>query len=144
MYDAKGDKARGDTEKQKLEPITAMELKYIQSTGNITIAELTDENFVISQAQDILDIFGNLMFEDCDRLIIHERNLHADFFDLKTRLAGDILQKFSNYRVKLAVVGDFAKYNSKSLHDFIAESNKLNTVFFIDTFDSAIQKLEKI
>ena len=143
MYDAKGDKARGDTEKQKLEPITAMELKYIQSTGNITIAELTDENFVISQAQDILDIFGNLMFEDCDRLIIHERNLHADFFDLKTRLAGDILQKFSNYRVKLAVVGDFSKYNSKSLHDFIAESNKLNTVFFIDTFDSAIQKLEK-
>lgn len=121
-----------------------MELKYIQSTGNITIAELTDENFVISQAQDILDIFGNLMFEDCDRLIIHERSLHTDFFDLKTRLAGDILQKFSNYRVKLAVVGDFSKYNSKSLHDFIAESNKLNTVFFIDTFDSAIQKLEKI
>ena len=143
MYDAKGDKARGDKAKQKSEPITAMELKYIQSTGNITIAELTDENFVISQAQDILDIFGNLMFEDCDRLIIHERNLHADFFDLKTRLAGDILQKFSNYKVKLAIVGDFAKYNSKSLQDFIAESNKLNTVFFIDTFDSAIQKLEK-
>ena len=120
-----------------------MELKYIQSTGNITIAELTDENFVISQAQDILDIFGNLMFEDCDRLIIHERSLHTDFFDLKTRLAGDILQKFSNYRVKLAIVGDFAKYNSKSLQDFIAESNKSNTVFFTDTIENSIQKLEK-
>jgi hypothetical protein len=120
-----------------------MELKYIQSTGNITIAELTDENFVISQAQDILDIFGNLMFEDCDRLIIHERSLHTDFFDLKTRLAGDILQKFSNYRVKLAIVGDFAKYNSKSLQDFITESNKSNTVFFTDTIENAIQKLEK-
>ena len=120
-----------------------MELKYIESNNKITIAELTDGNFVISQAQDILDIFGNLMFEDCDRLIIHERSLHTDFFDLKTKLAGDILQKFSNSRVKLAIVGDFAKYNSKSLQDFITESNKSNTVFFTDTFDTAFQKLEK-
>ena len=120
-----------------------MELKYIESNNKITIAELTDENFVISQAQDILDIFGNLMFTGCDRLIIHERNLHTDFFDLKTRLAGDVLQKFSNYRVKLAIVGDFEKYTSKSLQDFITESNKSNTVFFTDTFDTAFQKLEK-
>ena len=120
-----------------------MELKYIQSTGNITIAELTDENFVISQAQDILDIFGNLMFENCDRLIIREKNLHSDFFDLKTRLAGDILQKFSNYRVKLAIVGDFAKYNSKSLQDFITESNKSNSVFFTDSVDNAIRNVGK-
>ena len=120
-----------------------MELKYIESINKITIAELTDENFVISQAQDVLDIFGDLMFAGCDRLIIHERSLHTDFFALKTRLAGDILQKFSNYRVKLAIVGDFEKYNSKSLQDFITESNKSNTVFFTDTFDTAFQKLEK-
>ena len=119
-----------------------MELKYIES-NKITFAELTDENFVISQAQHILDIFGNLMFTGCDRLIIHEKSLHTDFFDLKTRLAGEILQKFSNYRIKLAIVGDFAKYNSKSLHDFITESNKSNTVFFTDTIVAAIQEFEK-
>jgi len=120
-----------------------MELKYIESNNKITIAELTDENFVICQAQDILDIFGNLMFAGCDRLIIHEKSLHTDFFNLKTRLAGEVLQKFSNYRVKLAIVGDFAKYNSKSLQDFITESNKSNTVFFIDTIDTAVNKLER-
>ena len=120
-----------------------MELKYIESNSKITIAELTDENFVISQAQDVLDIFGDLMFAGCDRLIIHERSLHTDFFELKTRLAGDILQKFSNYRVKLAISGDFAKYNSKSLQDFITESNKSNMVFFTDTIENAILKLEK-
>jgi len=120
-----------------------MELKYIKSNNKITTAELTDENFVICQAQDILDIFGNLMFSGCDRPIIHEKSLHTDFFDLKTRLAGEILQKFSNYRVKLAIVGHFTKYNSESLQDFITESNKSNTVFFTDTIDNAIQKLEK-
>lgn len=118
-----------------------MELKYHNINDEISLAELIDEHFIISQPQDILDIFGNLMGTDCDRIIIHERNLHADFFDLKTRLAGEVLQKFSNYRVKLAIVGDFAKYNSKSLQDFIFESNKSNYVFFTDSIHKAIQRL---
>ena len=118
-----------------------MELTYIHPDNGILIAELTDNQFVISQPQDVLDIFGELMATGCERIIIYERNLHADFFDLKTRLAGEVLQKFSNYRVKLAIIGDFAKYNSKSLQDFISESNKSNIVFFTDSTDLAIQRL---
>jgi hypothetical protein len=118
-----------------------MDIKYRKSNNKNLIAELADANFLIKQPQDILDIFGDLMSRDCDRIIIHERNLHADFFDLKTRLAGEVLQKFSNYRVKLAIVGDFTKYQSKSLQDFIFESNKSNFVFFTDNIESAIQKL---
>jgi hypothetical protein len=120
-----------------------MQLKYHHPDSEFSIAELCEENFIISQPQHVLDIFGNLMFTNCDRLIIHEHNLHADFFDLKTRLAGEVLQKFSNYRVKLAIVGDFSKYNSKSLQDFIFESNKSRTVFFTDNHSSAIKRLEK-
>lgn len=117
-------------------PPTDMELKFHKAANEISIAELTDKNFIISTAQDILDIFGNLIATDCEHiiiyegnLIIYEGNLHADFFDLKTRLAGEVLQKFSNYRVKLAIVGDFAKYDSKNLHDFIFDSNnQLNLI----------------
>lgn len=119
-----------------------MEIKYHNSGSNIIIAELIDDNFVISQAQQILDIFGNLISVDCERIIIHDKNLHSDFFELKTGLAGDILQKFSNYKVKLAIVGDFSKYNSKSLKDFILESNKRNFVFFTDNFEAAMRRLE--
>jgi hypothetical protein len=57
-------------------------------------------------------------------------------------LAGDILQKFSNYRVKLAIVGDFIKYQNKSLQDFIRESNKGNTIFFVDNVESAFKRLK--
>jgi len=120
-----------------------MELIYHIPNSTTAIAELTDENFIISRAQDVLDIFGDLIAVDCARIIIHERNLHADFFDLKTRLAGEVLQKFSNYKVKIAIVGDFAKYKSKSLRDFIFESNKSNYVFFTDSINSAIMRLEK-
>jgi hypothetical protein len=120
-----------------------MQINYIHPTPQISIAELTDEFYLINQPQDVLDIFGELMARDCERIIIHERNLHADFFDLKTRFAGEVLQKFSNYRVKLVIVGDFTKYQSKSLQDFIFESNKSNYVFFTNNMDTAIQQLEK-
>lgn len=120
-----------------------MEIKYHHPTPEISIAELTDEHFIISQPQDVLDLFGNLMSTYCDRIIIHERNLHAGFFDLKTRLAGEVLQKFSNYRVKVAIVGDFSKYKSKSLQDFMFESNKSNYVFFTHNINSALLRLEK-
>jgi len=120
-----------------------MELKFHNTNNHVSIAELTDESFVISTPQDVLDIFGNLIAMDCERIIIHESNLHIDFFDLKTRLAGDVLQKFSNYRIKVAVIGDFAKYQSKSLQDFIFESNKSDHVFFTDNITSAIHKLGK-
>lgn len=118
-----------------------MLLKYHTISNKITIAELVDDSFIINQPQDVLDIFGNLMAEDCERIILNEKNLHSDFFDLKTRLAGEVLQKFSNYRVKVAIVGDFSRYKSKSLHNFILESNKSNYVFFAHTVDSALQRL---
>ena len=116
---------------------------YHNTTGNNTIAELTDKDFIIGQTQDALDLMGSLGSVECNRIIIHERNLHKDFFNLKSRLAGDILQKFSNYQVKLAIVGDFSKYESKSLRDFIRESNKGNMIFFLDTLDNALMRLTK-
>lgn len=116
-------------------------IKYHKSLNDIVIAELTDDKIIISQTQDILDLIGDLVYYDCSRIIIYERNLHPDFFNLKTRLAGDILQKFSNYRFKLAVIGDFSKYKSKSLADFIRESNKGKMIFFLDSLDSAMIRL---
>ncbi len=77
-------------------------------------------------------------------MIIHEKSLHPDFFDLKTRVAGEILQKFSNYRMQLAIVGDFSVYKSKSLSDFIRESNRTGTIYFVGTIDEALIRLIKV
>jgi hypothetical protein len=116
-------------------------IKYHKTIKDTLIAELNDNKLIITQTQDILDLIGDLVANDCQRIIIHERNLHPDFFQLKSGLAGDILQKFSNYKVRLAIIGDFSKYKSKSLHDLIRECNKGTMIFFIDTWDSAIAKL---
>lgn len=120
-----------------------MTIKYHKTNNNSFIAELTDNKFLINVTQDVLDLMGNLRSLDCTKIIIPEQNLHNDFFNLKTGLAGDILQIFSNYKVKLAIIGDFSKYKSKSLQDFIRESNKGNMIYFLDSVESALTRLEK-
>jgi Domain of unknown function (DUF4180) len=116
-------------------------IRYIDTPGYETVAELSDDSIIITCADDVPDILGELGMNNCNRIIIHERNLHKNFFNLSTRIAGDILQKFSNYRVRLAIVGDFSKYPGKSFNDFIRESNRGNLVFFTGDFGSAFQKL---
>ena len=106
-----------------------------------TIAEISEDNQVISEVQDMLDIMGDCGIHDCNRIIIREAGLHPDFFRLHTGLAGEILQKFSTYNFRLAVIGDFSKYTSKNLQDFIRESNKGNRIFFVNDFDEALKKL---
>ena len=47
-------------------------------------------------------------------LVLDETDLGADFFDLRTGLAGEVLQKFTNYRARLAiVVADDAAHGSR-------------------------------
>lgn len=113
----------------------------IHNLNNIQIAEITEKTVVIGETQDALDMMADLTYSGISRIIIREDQIAPDFFDLKTRLAGDILQKFSTYRVQLAVVGEFVKYESKSLKDFIFESNKTGHIFFVDSLETAINRL---
>jgi hypothetical protein len=116
-------------------------IKVHRKPGGIIIAELTGGDVMITSAQDAVEFISDPAADGCERFIFHEKNLHPDFFELKTGIAGDILQKFSNYRVKLAIVGDFGKYKSKSLQDFIRESNRSRRILFVESLDDAISGL---
>lgn len=105
------------------------------------IAEVISEGVIISSVEDGLDLLGNLYYQGFDKIIIYERNLIPDFFDLKNKIAGEILQKFSNYRIPLAIVGDFSKFSNKSIKDFIYESNKGRQINFVGSLAEAIKVL---
>jgi len=96
--------------------------------GNITANEIISEEVIVRNEQDALDIMSVI---SSDHIVLHEYNFENDFFDLSTKIAGGILQKFANYRIKLAIIGDFNKYPSKTLKDFIYESNKQGDYLFV-------------
>jgi len=116
-----------------------MEIKS-HNINDTKIAEIISDKIVINSADDSLDLLGNIYYQGFEKLIIHEKNITPDFFDLKNGLAGEILQKFSNYRMRLTIIGDFEKYNSKSLKDFIFESNKSKQINFVGSLSEALEK----
>jgi len=109
--------------------------------NDTNIAEVISEETLIHRAEDGLDLLANLYYQEFDKIILHEKNITPDFFDLQNGMAGELLQKFSNYRIPLAIVGDFTKYKSKSMTDFIYESNKGRHVSFVATLSEALEAL---
>lgn len=116
---------------------------YIQihSINDGNIAEIISDELLIQNVDDALDLMGDVYYQGFDRLIIHHHQLVGDFFDLKSKLAGDILQKFSNYRIRLVIVGDFSMLTSESLKDFIYESNNGKQINFVHSLEEGISRL---
>lgn len=109
---------------------------------NMCFALVTGEEKVIADTQSALDMLMTAKYEAGTKDIIIDKSLIADdFFILSTGMAGEILQKFINYGVRIAIYGDFTHYTSKPLHDFIYESNNGKDVFFVPTKEEAIAKL---
>ena len=104
--------------------------------GEQEVAQITSKK-IIRNAEDALELLMNCGYQGTTDLIIHESNLSAEFFDLKSGVAGEILQKFSNYNGRLAIIGDFSNYQSKSLRDFIFESNKVGRINFVSSMEEA-------
>ncbi|HUQ10545.1 MAG TPA: DUF4180 domain-containing protein [Steroidobacteraceae bacterium] len=78
---------------------------------------------------------GNALSAGMDQggLLIDEAELGPDFFDLRTGLAGEVLQKFTNYRVRLAiVVADPPAYGSR-FSELVHEHRTHNAVRFFAT-----------
>ncbi len=118
-----------------------MRLEIIEHQGK-TVARVTSEHILITDVDTALDLMADVHYQTKSRsLIIDAATIDPRFFDLSTRLAGEILQKFVTYSVKLAIVGDFSQVGSKSLRDFIRESNQGRDIFFCNSEHEALQRL---
>jgi hypothetical protein len=93
---------------------------------------------VIGCAGDFLELMA-----DCgaSSLALDRDALDPEFFELRSGLAGEILQKVSNYRTRLAILGDFSAVDSRALRDFIYESNRAGQVVFAPSLEAALALL---
>lgn len=115
----------------------------VHTVNNTDIAEVISNEVIIKTIDDGIDVIGNTFSNGCDKVIVHKENITPDFFDLKNKMAGEILQKFSTYRIRLVIVGDFSDLTSesKSLKDFIYESNKGRQINFLSSIAEAFERL---
>ena len=116
-----------------------METKIIND-----IAIVNSNELIIKDVQSAIDFIMTIKYEtNCNKIALNKSAVVEDFFILSKGLAGEILQKFINYQTKFAIYGDYSKYTSKPLKDFIYESNKGKDIFFVSNEDESIEMLSK-
>lgn len=125
----------------KLQGDKSMQIEKI-SKNNITVAHVTASEVMINDVQSAIDLIMNVKYEAETKNIAISKDIIIDkFFVLSSGLAGEVLQKFINYQVRIAIYGDYSKYTSKPLKDFIYESNNGHDVFFVDDLETAVKML---
>jgi Domain of unknown function (DUF4180) len=88
---------------------------------------------LLRSGRDANDLIGDARSANASLAVLPLERLDPAFFELRSGVAGEFVQKFVNYRVKLAILGDTTELSaqSKSLHDFIYESNQRGSVWFL-------------
>ena len=120
-----------------------MNLTGIEENGVLCVLVESDEP-VITDAQSAIDLLMSAQYDVGSKDIVIPKQLVVEgFFILSTGLAGEILQKYVNYGGRMAIYGDYSRYTSKPLRDFMYESNKGRDFFFVSTRDEAVAALAK-
>ena len=121
-----------------------MNIRTTERNG-VIVAVVESCETLILDVQSALDLIATVQYESNSKRIVLDKGAIAnEFFLLSSGLAGDVLQKFINYRTKLAIVGDYSHYTSKPLHAFIYESNNGCDVFFVHTEEEAVERLFQV
>jgi hypothetical protein len=110
-------------------PVTSDLVLEIQAEKPF-VASRSSAQFVRS-AQDFLDLLIWGSEHGTELYLLMDTNFTPEFYDLSTGLAGEILQKVSNYRVRLAIFGSFQMVVSRRFREFMTESNKGSSVCFL-------------
>jgi hypothetical protein len=96
----------------------------------------------VATEREALDLIG-AAFGGAEVVAVPAERLDAAFFSLGTRFAGEIMQKFVNYRLRLVVVGDISRHlaASAALRALVAESNRHDHVWFVPDLAALDERL---
>ena len=99
---------------------------------------------LLAKESDVDDFLSAAWSQDAAMVGIPVGRLSDDFFRLSTRLAGAVVRKFVNYRLRLAIMGDIAKWtsDSKSLRDFVREANGGHMLCFVEGLDELASRIK--
>ena len=114
-----------------------------------TVAELAGVRVWVSTVQvgtdrDAVQLIAQAHYDHhAEWVAFTPEQLGDEFFELRTGQAGAITQKFVDYHMGLAVVGDISAKvaDSTSLADWVRESNRGRTLWFIPDLEALAERL---
>lgn len=88
--------------------------------------ELISNTKSLSEENDALDLIALCWEHEANAFMIHYVALSEDFFKLKTKVAGNIIQKFINYAIKVAIIVPQETIQKGRFNEMAMETNKGN------------------
>lgn len=113
---------------------------YKSEVQGVSILELPSEGPPI---QDAIDLISLAWEHQATLVAIPAERLGEAFFKLASGVAGEFVQKFVNYRMRLAVLGDISAYvaDSRALRSFVYESNQGVDLWFVENREALAARL---
>ncbi|EEP75022.1 alpha/beta hydrolase [Micromonospora sp. ATCC 39149] len=114
----------------------------VRELAGVPVLVCDPDGPLVATEQDALDLIGAAFL--CATVVAVPANrLGEEFFSLGTRFAGEVMQKFVNYRLRLAVIGDISGHlaASPALRALVHESNLANHVWFLPDLDALDARL---
>jgi len=113
--------------------------------GDVRVLECSPDGPMLARAGDASDYISAAWEHEAALVAVPVRRLAADFFRLRTGVAGEAIQKFVNYRIRLAIVGDVSAFtqDSAALRDFVNESNRGQHVWFVSDITELHDRLTR-
>jgi hypothetical protein len=114
----------------------------LESRGGLAFMTSCTVDRFVSSPGDFLDLLAHGGESGTSCFVLKDSNFAPTFYDLKTGLAGEILQKLSNYNCRLAIVGTFAMVRGERFRELMKESNKGGHIRFAGDVDEALAWLK--
>ncbi|WP_267891849.1 DUF4180 domain-containing protein [Streptomyces sp. XY533] len=115
----------------------------LQTIDDVPVLMCGPEGETIAGEREALDCIGNASYQGADWAVIPVERFDEAFFRLSTRVAGDIIQKFVQYRVGIVVLGDISRHtaDSAALRDFVRECNRGRQTWFLADAEELRERL---
>jgi hypothetical protein len=110
------------------------------------VAEVGARGAPLDSERHAAEVIEEAISSHAGFVAIPAERLSADFFQLSTAKAGCFIQKFVNYRLRLAILGDISAHTEASarLADFVSESNRGQSVWFVRDTSELYERLAPV
>jgi hypothetical protein len=118
----------------------------LSEIGGVAVLAVDAAGPLIGSRQDAVDLVGESMGMGAQVIALPVSRLDPAFFTLSSGIAGEFIQTLINYRLIVAIVGDISAHTAAggTLRDFVRESNRGRSVFFLPDVEALAEKLASL
>ena len=118
----------------------------VEQRRGVTVLTFRADGPTVATDSDAVDLIAQTYGYQPDLVVVPAERFGDDFFTLSTRVAGEIVQKFVNYGLRLAIIGDISRHltASSALRDYVRETNRGRQVWFVADLDELDAQLERV